>query len=798
MSQAKKIEDQESSNESVTSEDNKGELTFTTFQYSINKNIDQELIPHSQQEDQDKPQLEIQKETNAPKEFRPQSAKGLSSGHSAQHEIELDSSPIEASLQVISLGKKEQRLDLSSKIKIGSDPSSCQVVLEGDEFPALCCIIGMREGKVLIKHSCSKDIHLKQGNVITPNKTYALEAGASFMLGTTLFEVHMRKSQDFINQENLKLEREIPKESSITVVDQESLIKEEPHQKTLTRSLKEVAKIDEVMARRLAEGGISDASEVLKTSDRKLKKILGLNQDQLYNFKKIIHENFSGPELIGGHAKRDQEEQLSSHYDEDDDSDALPVAGVLIRVLAILTNLGLSLWLYKWPVVRHVIDKVDISKLLGRKIFYVEKISSILHFDLKLLMAPLFLFVCLEIGFNLLSGVSFGHWLLGMKTQGSFLSKRIGAILRTLLFPLTTPLVVFDFPLFLGSPSLKERISGSVIKKGYRVGALETGSLIISFFIVALGPMRIMAVIDEQALIAKKREQQKKIEEEKFFKVNNKSDKKLVFIKRIGNVIQVKGSVSRLNYNKEASSLVSGDQLSTHDVVENNQKESKIKIALLSGHTLEMLPYSKLNFQERSDYNLGLIYLEKGCIQFYPSKSEGVEKVMIITQNAQSEARYAEGIVCYNPYHEVSTAMALKGKLKFGTPYAFIEKTLSDKKRYKKIEPASLRVLIRDFPDGSKSIKLDPEWVEKISKIDKIPGLDNNINEDFYESEFLNQMTEFSPHGSLDLETGLYLEGQTPSWFNYMALKNANDKAESFEIKKAVGILARIDLRDKL
>ena len=76
------------------------------------------------------------------------------------------------------------------------------------------------------------------------------------------------------------------------------------------------------------------------------------------------------------------------------------------------------------------------------------------------------IFLALELIGCLIFGVNIGQFLIGISTDGSFIVKRIKALVRSIIGLFTTPLLIFDIPALVGNKTLKELISASKI--GYK------------------------------------------------------------------------------------------------------------------------------------------------------------------------------------------------------------------------------------------------------------------------------------------------------------------------------------------
>ena len=83
---------------------------------------------------------------------------------------------------------EESAFELTSKMFIGSDKNKCHVLIEDKDVPELMLVVGLRAGKILVKHPGPHIVTFKDYNLI-PHKTYDVPYDAKFLCGHFELEI---------------------------------------------------------------------------------------------------------------------------------------------------------------------------------------------------------------------------------------------------------------------------------------------------------------------------------------------------------------------------------------------------------------------------------------------------------------------------------------------------------------------------------------------------------------------------------------------------------------------------------
>jgi len=136
----------------------------------------------------------------------------------------------------------------------------------------------------------------------------------------------------------------------------------------------------------------------------------------------------------------------------------IETASILRRLSALLLDycLGYTLFYYLYSFDQF---KLILSRLQGPiegLLFFLRGDS--LHYGETIVIVYI-LSHFIRFYFTLVFGVSLGAFLMGISSDGRWLWKRIGGGGRVVFETFTSPLLVFDLPLFGGNPTFKERLS---------------------------------------------------------------------------------------------------------------------------------------------------------------------------------------------------------------------------------------------------------------------------------------------------------------------------------------------------
>ncbi len=149
-------------------------------------------------------------------------------------------------------------------------------------------------------------------------------------------------------------------------------------------------------------------------------------------------------------------------------------AGIIIRLIAFLMNLTIvyAVYLYALPLLK--IEEL-FQKNYDLLMPFVDKFLPVVqpHIPENILTTVLsyttfkilFIFIALEILSSMLFSCSLGLFLLGVTSNGTFLGKRIKAVLRSVFSFVTSPLLITELPILLKYRTLKEVLSHSQLEK---------------------------------------------------------------------------------------------------------------------------------------------------------------------------------------------------------------------------------------------------------------------------------------------------------------------------------------------
>lgn len=153
------------------------------------------------------------------------------------------------------------------------------------------------------------------------------------------------------------------------------------------------------------------------------------------------------------------------------------LVGPFARFFNLIANITIVITLY---------NVIDISFIE----VYFNKVTTLLEnnlpqvynkipsgIDLNVIFKIITLFILLELVSSLLFSVSLPLFLTGATSNGNFLTKRLKAVLRTLIGFATLPLLIFDLPLLMKKRTIKETLTLSGIE--YRFSAAKFLSLLI-------------------------------------------------------------------------------------------------------------------------------------------------------------------------------------------------------------------------------------------------------------------------------------------------------------------------------
>ncbi|MFT6070500.1 MAG: hypothetical protein ACJAT2_003182 [Bacteriovoracaceae bacterium] len=169
-------------------------------------------------------------------------------------------------------------------------------------------------------------------------------------------------------------------------------------------------------------------------------------------------------------------------------------AGFIVRLLGLIINLAVvySIYLYALPLLKieayfqKGFDLLTPFIEKGMPLLSPHVPESILTFlSSYTFLKILSLYLAVEIIAALIFGCSIGLFLLGATGHGGFLSKRIKALVRTLIGFITSPLLIFDAPVLLRIRSLKEVLSFSQIEKRSNFLSLFLGFTIFPVVLIA-------------------------------------------------------------------------------------------------------------------------------------------------------------------------------------------------------------------------------------------------------------------------------------------------------------------------
>ncbi|HAZ13326.1 MAG: hypothetical protein A2X86_15115 [Bdellovibrionales bacterium GWA2_49_15] len=182
----------------------------------------------------------------------------------------------------------------------------------------------------------------------------------------------------------------------------------------------------------------------------------------------------------------------------------LPSPGPFLRALGLPGTLGLIyivlFGLLPWQKMDGLLfENEHLTSLLN---FLTQKITALIsahpnlqaHLTLLLeLLTPQLLvfastFLVLELLSHLLAGASFGHVLMGIETDDSFVTKRLKAMGRFLLWPLSLATVIGELLPIVGARTLKEILTASRLHPKSAVRRFLASFLLVPF-VVILAPV---------------------------------------------------------------------------------------------------------------------------------------------------------------------------------------------------------------------------------------------------------------------------------------------------------------------
>ncbi len=169
-------------------------------------------------------------------------------------------------------------------------------------------------------------------------------------------------------------------------------------------------------------------------------------------------------------------------------------AGFIVRLLGFIINLALvySIYLYALPLLKlesyfqKGFDLLSPFIQKGAPLLSPHVPENILIFlSSYTFLKILSLYLAFEIIAALFFGCSIGLFLLGATGNGGFLSKRIKALIRTIIGFITSPFLIFDAPVILRIRSLKEFLSYSQLEKRSNFLSLFLGFTIFPIVLIA-------------------------------------------------------------------------------------------------------------------------------------------------------------------------------------------------------------------------------------------------------------------------------------------------------------------------
>jgi len=218
-----------------------------------------------------------------------------------------------------------------------------------------------------------------------------------------------------------------------------------------------------------------DIGELLQTQKKQTRK---------EKIDQLDSEDSKDPAVIAKKKKAVLNKKLEVKAKKSDTIEVTKRVGPFTRLFSILAGVSITTALY------HLVDKVLLmtysNKILDLIVENIPQLTMIKdHLDLgQEIISVLLVYFSVNLISNLIFSTSIPLFLVGATTDGSFITKRIKAILRLPLEIISFFIPVLDFPVLIGKRTFKEFATGTQIQYRQRIFKLIAVPLLIVISIV--------------------------------------------------------------------------------------------------------------------------------------------------------------------------------------------------------------------------------------------------------------------------------------------------------------------------
>ncbi|EQC43723.1 hypothetical protein [Bacteriovorax sp. Seq25_V] len=237
-----------------------------------------------------------------------------------------------------------------------------------------------------------------------------------------------------------------------------------------------------------------DIGELLQTQKKQTRK---------EKLDKLDEEDESDPKVVAKKKKANQVKKMEIKTKRSDSIETTRRVGPFTRLFSIIAGFSLTMALY------HFVDAATLNEITSKIITLVNtnipQAKTLLK-DYQDLLEQTISVLLIYFGINFISNIIFSTsiplFLVGATTEGTFIRKRIKALLRFPLEVISFFLPIFDLPVLIGKRSFKEFITKTQIQYRQRILRLTAIPLLLIFSLLPHFETLIRAKIEKKPEIS--------------------------------------------------------------------------------------------------------------------------------------------------------------------------------------------------------------------------------------------------------------------------------------------------------